>query len=72
MVFHVYQDMVGKWRWYLTTPSGEKLAVSPLGYTRRGDCQHAIQRVREGTDAPVVYDNFGPVAHVHSAIVLHG
>ena len=72
MVFHIYQDMVGKWRWYLTTPSGEKLAVSPLGYTRRGDCQHAIQRVREGHSLieamaarlPVVSTDVGGVAEV--------
>ena len=71
MVFHMYQDMVGNWRWYLAAPNGDKLAVAPVGFARRGDCMHAVSRVREGTDATLVYDNFGPVAHVHSAIVVH-
>jgi uncharacterized protein YegP (UPF0339 family) len=70
MVFHMYQDMVGNWRWYLAAPNDVKLAIAPVGYARRGDCIHAINRVREGIDAPIIYDNYGPVAHVHSAIVV--
>ena len=30
MVFHLYQDVVGNWRWYLAAPNGVKLAVSPV------------------------------------------
>ena len=69
MVFHIYQDVVGQWRWYLTAPNGVKLATAPLGYARRGDCVLAIKRVREAADAPTLYDNFGRLAGVSSAVM---
>ena len=47
MVFHLYQDVAGNWRWYLSTASGVKLAVSPVGYARRMEALQAIHRVRE-------------------------
>ena len=69
MVFHIYQDVVGQWRWYLAAPNGVKLAAAPVGYERRGDCVLAIKRVREAIDAPMVYDNFGRLASVSSMAV---
>ena len=69
MVFHIYQDVVGQWRWYLSAPNGVKLAAAPVGYERRGDCVLAIKRVREAIDAPMVYDNFGRLASVSSMAV---
>ena len=69
MVFHIYQDVVGQWRWYLAAPNGVKLATAPLGYARRGDCLLAIKRVREAAGAPMLYDNFGQLASVSSAMV---
>lgn len=59
MGFHIYQDMVGQWRWYLAAPNGAKIAVAPVGYARRDDCALAVQRVREGAEAPLVYDQTG-------------
>ena len=72
MVFHIYQDVVGQWRWYLSAPNGVKLATAPLGYERRGDCVLAIKRVREAAGAPMLYDNFGRVSSVSSAAVASG
>ena len=69
MVFHIYQDVVGQWRWYLSAPNGVKIATAPLGYARRGDCVLAIKRVREATSAPMLYDNFGRLASVSSMAV---
>ena len=66
MVFHIYQDVVGQWRWYLAAPNGVKIAAAPLGYDRRGDCVLAIKRVREAGDAPMLYDNFGRLASLSS------
>jgi uncharacterized protein YegP (UPF0339 family) len=71
MVFHIFQDMVGQWRWYLSAPNGIKLATSPQGYARREDCLSALDRVRDAAESPLVYDNFGPVASLQSAIVAH-
>jgi len=73
MVFHLYQDVVGNWRWYLAAPNGVKLAVSPVGYPRRSDCIHALNRVREeGADAPMIYDNFAPIGNMAGAMVTPG
>jgi uncharacterized protein YegP (UPF0339 family) len=59
MVFHLYQDVAGNWRWYLATAAGQKLAVSPVGYARRMDCLSAIHRLRaEAADAPLMTDPF--------------
>lgn len=69
MVFHIYQDLVGQWRWYLSAPNGMKLATAPMGFARREECLAAIKRVRESTDCPMVYDNFGPIASVQGAMV---
>lgn len=69
MVFHIYQDVVGQWRWYLAAPNGIKLAIGPVGYPRRADCVMAIDRVRESADVPMVYDNFGPFTNVYGAMV---
>ena len=69
MVFHIYQDVVGQWRWYLAAPNGIKIATAPLGYARRNDCLQAIKRVREAGASPVLYDNFGPIASVSGAMV---
>ena len=70
MVFHIYEDVVGQWRWYLTAPNGMKVATAPLGYARRGDCVLAIKRVREAADAPMLYDNFGQMASVSSMVAV--
>ena len=69
MVFHIYQDVIGNWRWYLSAPNGIKIATAPLGYTRRNDCLAAIKRVREAGVSPMLYDNFGPIASVSGAMV---
>ncbi len=60
MIFHIYQDVRGEWRWYLAAPNGAKLALSAEGYTRRGDCVLAIKRVQQSAGTQMVYDNFGP------------
>ena len=72
MVFHIYQDVVGQWRWYLAAPNGVKIATAPVGFARRGDCVLAIKRVREASTAPMLYDNFGAPSCVSSAAVAVG
>ncbi len=68
MVFHLYQDVVGNWRWYLSAPNGVKLAVSPVSYARRGDCVAALNRVREESgEAPMAYDSFAPIGPFSAA-----
>ncbi|MBL8519612.1 MAG: DUF1508 domain-containing protein [Betaproteobacteria bacterium] len=59
MVFHLYQDVAGNWRWSLATAAGVKLAVSPVGYAKRMECLQAIHCLREETaDAPLMTDPF--------------
>ena len=69
MVFHIYQDVVGQWRWYLAGPNGVKIAAAPVGFARRNDCLQAIERVRGAGGAPMLYDNFGSIASVSGAMV---
>lgn len=69
MVFHIYQDFRGEWRWYLRSPSGGKLATSGQGYTRRNECVSAIQRLRSALsteEASIVYDNVSALCNMAS------
>jgi hypothetical protein len=44
-----------------------------VGYARRVDCIHALNRVREeGADAPMLYDNFAPIGQPAGAMVTPG
>ena len=70
MVFHIYHDVRNEWRWYLAAPNGAKVATSGEGYTRRGDCVLAIVRLKQLTNAPVVYDNIGALASTASSGLL--
>jgi uncharacterized protein YegP (UPF0339 family) len=67
MIFHLYQDIRNEWRWYLAAPNGIKLAAATQGYVRRGDCVQAIKRMKEATNAPLMYDNFATIADVTAA-----
>ena len=67
MVFHIYQDVRSEWRWYLAAPNGSKIATSGEGHTRREDCVLAIGRLKQSINAPVMYDNIGPLSRMTSA-----
>lgn len=51
MVFFVYRDQEGLWRWYLQGPDGAELADSSRSYQDLRDCTGAIALVRGCADA---------------------
>jgi uncharacterized protein YegP (UPF0339 family) len=57
VAFHIYQDTVGHWRWYLLADDHRRIANSGGCYMDRGACLVALQLVM-GTDVdtPVFED----------------
>lgn len=57
MVYHVYQDEAGDWRWRLVARNNRIVADSGEGYTRPADVWRALRRVKvELYRAPIVFD----------------
>ena len=57
MIFDVYEDANGEWRWTLRATNGEAIAMSSESYVRRDDCEHGIKLVREGAEkASIVFE----------------
>ena len=46
MMFYVYRDEDGHWRWRLMTASKQVLAECPRAYHQKDDCRAAIQLVK--------------------------
>ena len=53
MVYLVYRDRAGQWRWNLTAVNGRKLADSGEGYFNKQDCLSAVNLVKGSSSAPV-------------------
>lgn len=53
MMFYLYRDDEGNWRWRLATASGQALAESPTSYLRKEDCRAVIQLVMNSRIARV-------------------
>ena len=57
MIFAMYKDARGEWRWFLQADNKEKIANSGEGYKNRSDCLHAINLVKSTGQSTAVYDN---------------
>lgn len=53
MIYYIYVDRAGEWRWYLSAANNRKIANSGEGYHNKSDCLHAIQLVKGSATAPV-------------------
>jgi uncharacterized protein len=53
MKYEVYPDSSGQWRWRLKAGNGQIIAVSGEGYLNLQDCKHAIELVKQSSNAPV-------------------
>ncbi|QDT72744.1 YegP family protein [Lacipirellula limnantheis] len=53
MVYQVYADGVGEWRWRLKADNGNVLADSGEGYAKKIDCYAGINKVKASSDAKV-------------------
>lgn len=47
MIFEIYPDRVGKWRWRLVSHNGKTVADSGEGYARSANVRRAIRELRE-------------------------
>jgi len=53
MIYRVYPDAKGEWRWSLRSANGDKIADSGEGYKNKEDCLHGIHLVKSSFDAPI-------------------
>jgi len=53
MVYVIYKDARGEWRWYIQASNGNKIANSGEGYINKADCERAITLVKGSSNAPV-------------------
>ena len=53
MIYYIYQDRQGHWRWNLQAANNRKIADSGEGYYNRQDCIAAIGLVKSSGSAPV-------------------
>lgn len=53
MIYYVYRDAAGYWRWYLMAANNRKIAESGESYWNKSDCLAAINLVKGSSDAPV-------------------
>lgn len=57
MLFAIYPDSKKEWRWRLRADNGKIIAVSSEGYTNKSDCRHAIELVKQSSNATVIETN---------------
>ena len=53
MIYYMYQDNQGYWRWYLQAGNNRKIADSGEGYHNQQDCLAGINLVKNSFSAPV-------------------
>lgn len=54
MVFEVYTDKSGEYRWRLKVENGNTIADSGEGYKNKEDCLSAIESIKNGVDSAIV------------------
>lgn len=53
MIYHMYQDKINEWRWYLEAANGDTIADSGEGYKNKQDCLHGIMLVKASRRARI-------------------
>ncbi|HET6425645.1 MAG TPA: DUF1508 domain-containing protein [Planctomycetaceae bacterium] len=71
MMFYMYRDEDGHWRWRLATASGQTLAESPAAYPRKEDCRAVIQLVMNCRIARV-HEILTPAANAFANVPVPG
>ena len=54
MIFHLFRDAAGEWRWHLKATNGRIIADSGEGYKRRAGALHAISLIQANAQFCVV------------------
>lgn len=53
MVYRMYQDVQGYWRWRFYAANNRIVADSGEGYHNRQDCRNGIEIMKRSASAPV-------------------
>ena len=53
MVYIIYVDRAGYWRWQLVSANHKVIADSGEGYVNKADCLHGITLVKGSNTTPV-------------------
>lgn len=53
MVYIIYKDRAGEWRWFLQAANGRKIADSAEGYINKQDCLAGIGLVKRSQNTPI-------------------
>jgi len=56
MIFAIYKDAKGEFRWRLYADNRNIVADSGEGYHNKADCEHAIELIKEGAAKAVVIE----------------
>jgi uncharacterized protein YegP (UPF0339 family) len=54
MIYQIYKDAKGEWRWRLIAANGRVIASSTEGYQSKQDCLNDIELVKQSGSAPVI------------------
>jgi uncharacterized protein YegP (UPF0339 family) len=54
MIYTIFKDQAGEYRWRLRAKNRITLAISGEGYENKKDCSDSIDLVRESSSAPVI------------------
>jgi uncharacterized protein YegP (UPF0339 family) len=56
LTFEIYKDKADEFRWRLKAGNGAIIGTSGDGYKGKGDCEHAIELIKEGAAKAKVED----------------
>ena len=45
--FQIFKDGAGEYRWHLRANNNEIIADSSEGYSKKSDCEHGVELVKE-------------------------
>jgi uncharacterized protein YegP (UPF0339 family) len=54
MIYTIFKDQAGEYRWRLRAKNRITIAISGEGYENKKDCSDSIDLVRESSSAPVI------------------
>ncbi|HOF66285.1 MAG TPA: DUF1508 domain-containing protein [Candidatus Fermentibacter daniensis] len=57
MLFEVFKDKAGEWRWTLVAQNGNKVGTSGEGYTNKADCLSIIESIKKNASNAAVVVN---------------
>ncbi len=53
VVYEIYQDSAGKWRWRMKTNGGVAIGEAPVAYDTKAACLDSVERQRDTLDGAI-------------------